>query len=322
MHFVPARCPAQNSVNGLYVQSAQKRGIKMIQLGKTQKLKVLRTTSIGVYLGETYDPLAVFSRKTTANASSMTETPDILLPNNEIKDKLEVGDEVKVFVYKDSEDRPIATTKFPPLQIGTTAPLKVKQVNNVGAFLDWGLPKDLMLPFREQTAKVEEGDTALVTLYVDKSSRLCASMKLYHHLRTDGEFQKDEWVNGRVYEISENFGAFVAVDDRFSALIPRNTLSEKLTVGQCIKARIVKIQEDGKLELSLKEPVYKQLDDDCKIILDSLAKADGFLPYHDKSSPDEIRDYFQMTKNQFKRTIGHLFKQKKIIIEKNGIRLS
>lgn len=293
----------------------------MIQLGKVQTLKVLRNTSIGAYLGEDYDPLDVFARKTTGNKSSMKDTVDLLLPKNEFKGELEVGSSVKVFVYKDSEDRPIATMKYPSLQIGEFAMLTVKQVTGIGAFLDWGLPKDLLLPFREQTAKVEVGDSCLVTLYVDKSSRLCASMKLYKKLRTDSNAEKGEWVKGHVYELSDNFGAFVAVEDKYSALIPKKDLAEPVKVGQSVKARVVRVLEDGRLELSLHEESHKALDSNTEKVLSALKAASGFLPYHDKSSSEDIRDFFHMTKNEFKRAIGHLYKQKKIVIGDDGIRL-
>ncbi len=291
----------------------------MIQLGKTQKLKVLRSTSVGVYLGEEQDPLAVFARRTTSNPSSMTDTKDLLLPKNEYRTAPRIGSELSVFVYKDSSDRPIATMKKPALEIGGFALLEVRQVTPIGAFLDWGLAKDLFLPYREQTAALTEGKKVLVTLYVDKSSRLCASMKLYRKLLTSGVFKKGEWVRGHVYELSKNFGAFVAVDDKYSALIPRATISQKIEVGDEVKARIVKILDDGRLELSLHEEAHKEISSDCDRVRELLAKNGGFMPYHDKSDPEEIRRVFGMTKNEFKRAIGHLYKLSEITIGEDGI---
>ncbi len=291
----------------------------MIQLGKVQTLQVLRTASIGVYLGEGADPLAVFARKTSANSASMSETPDLLLPKNEIKKPLSVGESVRVFVYKDSEDRPIATLREPLLRLGTIATLTVKDVTNIGAFLDWGLPKDLLLPFREQTAEVKAGDKVLVTLYIDKSKRLCATMKLYKHLRTDSEYQTSDWAYGTVYELSDNFGAFVAVDNVFSGLISKKELTKPLQVGERVHVRILRVHDDGKLELSLREPSYLQLDADCEAIYNALTAAGGFLPYHDKSSTEEIKAKFHMSKNSFKRAIGHLMKQRLLIITDTGI---
>lgn len=294
----------------------------MIQLGRIQNLEALRNTSIGAYLGEARDPLAVFSRKSEGNTASITDKTDILLPKNEIKKPLAIGESIRAFVYLDSEDRPVATLKAPALTIGAIALLKVNDVNKVGAFLDWGLPKDLFLPYKEQTVRVNPGDSALVTLYIDKSKRLCATMKLYKHLRTDSDYEKDSRVKGRVYEIIDSFGAFVAVDNLFSGLIPAKELIRKLNVGDELELRVSKVLEDGKLELSMREPGYLQINTDCDSILNALKETkNGFLPYHDKSDSAVIREVFGMTKNSFKRAIGHLMKQGLIDILDEGIRL-
>ena len=294
----------------------------MIQLGRMQNLKVLRITSIGAYLGEERDPLAIFSRDSSGNSSSITDKTDILLPKNEIKSALNIDDTIRAFVYLDSEDRPIATLKTPPLTIGTVAKLTVKDVNRVGAFLDWGLPKDLFLPFKEQTVKVQPGDQVLVTLYVDKSKRLCATTKIYKYLRLDSDYQKSDWVNGTVYEISETIGAFVAVDNMFSGLIPKKELIREVAPGEEINVRVSRVLEDGKLELSLREPGYLQLGPDCDIIYNKLKESkDGFLPYHDKSDSEEIKSAFNMSKNSFKRAIGHLMKNQLIVIREDGIEI-
>lgn len=295
---------------------------KMIQLGKKQDLEVLRTTSIGVYLGEARDPLAIFSRATEGNTASITDKTDILLPKNELSTPLKVGDRVRAFVYLDSEDRPVATLKAPALSIGAIAPLRVTDVNKVGAFLDWGLPKELFLPYKEQTSKVQPGDTVLVTLYVDKSKRLCATMKLYKHLRLDSEYIKEDWVNGTVYELSDAYGAYIAVDNTFSGLIPSKELVRRVKIGESLRLRVVRVLEDGKLELSMREPSYLQLGTDCDVVYRELeASAEGFLPFHDKSDGLLIRNRFNMSKNSFKRAIGHLMKEGKILIKEDGIYL-
>lgn len=294
----------------------------MIQLGRIQNLKVLRITSIGAYLGEERDPLSIFTRDSSGNTSSITDKTDILLPKNEIKSALNIDDTIRAFVYLDSEDRPIATLKTPPLTIGTVAKLTVKDVNKIGAFLDWGLPKDLFLPYKEQIAKVEPGDQVLVTLYVDKSKRLCATTKIYKYLRLDSDYQKSDWVKGTVYEISETIGAFVAVDNMFSGLIPKKELIHQVTLGETLEVRVSRVLDDGKLELSLREPGYLQLGPDCDIILNKLKKtSDGFLPYHDKSDSEVIKSEFNMSKNSFKRAIGHLMKNQLIDILDDGIKL-
>lgn len=294
----------------------------MIQLGREQNLTVLRMTSVGAYLGEERDPLAIFSRDSQGNSSSITDRTDILLPRNEIKSELNINDTVRAFVYLDSEDRPVATLKTPQLTIGTFAHLTVTDVNKVGAFLDWGLPKELFLPYKEQTVKVNVGDNVLVTLYVDKSKRLCASMKLYKYLHLDSEYKASDWTYGTVYELSDNYGAYVAVDDYFSGLIPKKELMAELKIGERVHVRITRVLEDGKLELSTREPGYLQLSSDCSVVYEALEKSmTGFLPYHDKSDSDIIKSEFNMSKNSFKRAIGHLMKEGLIVIRENGIEL-
>ena len=292
----------------------------MIQLGREQNLKVLRMTSVGAYLGEERDPLAVFGRDTSANTSSITDRTDVLLPKNEIKSAINIDDTIRAFVYLDSEDRPVATLKTPALTIGTIAVLEVREVNRIGAFLDWGLPKDLLLPYREQTAELHTGDKVPVTLYVDKSKRLCATMKLYKHLRLDSEYVKEDWVTGTVYELSDSIGAFVAVDNCFSGLIPQKELMRAVSVGEQLRLRVLRVHEDGKIELSMREPGYLQLGTDCEVVLSALKNTpDGFLPYHDKSDAVEIKSRFNMSKNAFKRAIGHLMKDSLIDIHDDGI---
>ena len=177
----------------------------MIEIGKKQKLIVAKTVDFGVYLAE------------DKNAG---QEDRVLLPAKQVPEGTREGDTLDVFIYKDSRDRLIATTREPLLQVGQTAVLKVLQVTKIGAFLDWGLEKDLLLPYHEQTSRVREGQECLVALYVDKSSRLCATMKVYHYLSTRTPYVTGDSVKGRVYEISDRFGVFVAVDDKYSALIP------------------------------------------------------------------------------------------------------
>lgn len=276
----------------------------MIQLGKFQTLTVVKTTDFGVYLAD----------KTDARKEDT-----ILLPKNQLEAGTKVGDELSVFVYKDSEDRPIATLTTPKLTLKETAVLRVKEVTPIGAFLDWGIAKDLFLPFKEQTHPVIAEEEVLVSLYIDKSKRLCATMKIYDMLKTDSPYQKDDKVTGIVYEIIPAFGAFVAVDHKYSALIPNKELHVKLNPGQTITARVTMVQADGKLNLSLREKTYLQLDTDAELIYDRLDKAGGFLPFHDKSEPEDLKREFNLSKNAFKRAIGHLMKDNRIKILDNGI---
>ena len=287
----------------------------MILLGRIQTLRVVKKTEFGVYLS---DQGIENTDITVTDKKEIVDVPSILLPKAQAKD-LNTGDTVTVFVYKDSEDRPIATTAKPFLTMGSIARLNVKEVTTIGAFLDWGLAKDLFLPFKEQTFRVQKGDSVLVTLYIDKSSRLCATAKVYNSLAANAPYQREDQVSGTVYEIIDAFGAYVAVDDRYSALIPKKELFTTLKPGEKVSARVTKVQPDGRLVLSIREKSYLQMDADCTLIYDALVKAGGFLPYHDKTSPDLIKAKFGLSKNAFKRAIGHLQKEGKLIIEEDGI---
>ena len=234
---------------------------------------------------------------------------------------MRVGSEIEVFLYKDSEDRMIATRLVPYIKIGEIKKLKVKEVNKIGAFLDWGLPKDLLLPFKEQIYEIKPGDEILVTVYIDLSDRLCATMDLYSRLSLLPPYQKDDMVKGTVYQVHEQFGAYVAVDNKYSALVPKKELHCELKPGDEIEARVLEVKEDGKLDLSLRQKAYVQMDADSALILDKLKQAGGSLPYHDKSSAEEIKEEFNLSKAAFKRAIGRLYKERVIVIEKDGIRL-
>ena len=223
----------------------------MIKLGEKQKLTVIKKVDFGVYLADVQE----------------SNEDKVLLPIKQVPEGTRLNDELTVFVYRDSKDRLIATTKDPMLKIGEFALLTVKQVGQIGAFLDWGLEKDLLLPYKEQTGKLKAGDQCLAALYIDKSNRLCATMKVYHYLETDSPYHKDDKVEGIVYEISKNFGTFVAVDDRFSALIPKSEPAENLKVGDRICARVTEVKSDGKLSLSIREKGYIQMNADAEKLL-------------------------------------------------------
>ncbi len=277
----------------------------MIELGKYQKLKVSKKAEFGLFLSE----------------PAGDDKNTILLPVKEVPEGTNLGDLINVFIYKDSEDRIIATTAEVPVTIGELAVLRVKEVCKIGAFLDWGLMKDLLLPYKEQTAKVKEGDQVLITLYVDKSSRLCATMKVYHLLSSKSPYKKDDTVTGIVYEELESFGVFIAVDYKYSAMLPKNELFTSLKIGDTVQARVISIRDDGKLTLSLRDKSHLQMESDSEIIIQKLKTSGGFMPYNDSSSPDEIKDEFQLSKNAFKRAIGKLYKSGAITITDDGIRL-
>ena len=272
---------------------------KMIEIGKWNTLIVVKKVRFGIYLGE------------NKNAS---ENERILLPEKQVPEGIREGDSLTVFVYRDSDDRLIATVNEPALTLGEIARLSVKEVTRVGAFLDWGLEKDLFLPFREQTRKVAAGEEILCALYVDKSSRLCATMNVYPYLSSRSPYHAGAHVTGTVYETSENFGVFVAVDDRYSALIPKREAEDAdLAVGQTVSVRVSRVRSDGKLELSLKEKAYKQMDTDAELIENKIRRQyNGVLPFDDKTDPETIREVFGITKAAFKRAVGALYKERKI----------
>lgn len=278
----------------------------MFELGKTQSLIIVKELDFGVYLGE------------TLNASVDVR---VLLPKKQVPKGSRIGDHMEVFLYKDSKDRIIATTNRPLVCVGEVGKLKVSQVTKIGAFLDWGLEKDVLLPYKEQTAKVMEGDEVLAAIYVDKSSRLAATMKVYRYLERGSGYGKDDVVRGTVYEIREELGAFVAVDDRFSALIPRKELYGEIKVGDVVTARVVDVKEDGKLDLSVREKAHIQIGKDAEKIVQIIESFDGVLPFTDKADPGVIRRETGMSKNEFKRAVGNLLKNGRIEIKPGGIRL-
>ena len=279
----------------------------MIELGKIQKLIVVKKVDFGVYL-----------------ASSRNRNEEgVLLPKKQVSKDVKTGDEIEVFVYKDSKDRLISTVNIPRLTVGEYALLKVKEITKIGAFLDWGLEKDLLLPYKEMIGRVEEGDELLIRLYVDKSNRLCGSMKgIYHLLRTDSPYNVDDEVEGRIYEFGHEFGTYVAVDDMYSAMIPRFEDTSHLRVGDVVNARVTKVKADGKLDISIRDKSYIQMDEDAEMILELIDSYAGVLPFTEKASPEVIKRETGLSKNAFKRAIGHLYKERQITLSDGRIRKS
>ena len=282
-----------------------------MRLGYMQTLVAVKKTDFGLFLTD-------IEKKDDKNRALGDE---VLLPKNQVTENMRVGSEIEVFLYKDSEDRMIATRLVPYIKIGEIKKLRVKEVNKIGAFLDWGLPKDLLLPFKEQIYDIKSGDEILVTVYIDLSDRLCATMDLYSRLSLLPPYQRDDMVKGTVYQVHEQFGAYVAVDNKYSALVPKKELHRELKPGDEIEARVLEVKEDGKLDLSLRQKAYVKMDADSALILDKLKQAGGSLPYQDKSSAEEIKEEFNLSKAAFKRAIGRLYKERVIVIEKDGIRL-
>ncbi len=270
-------------------------------LGKRLSLMVVKKVEFGVYLGTSEDK--------------------VLLPKKQAPEGIEVGDPVEVFLYKDSKDRMIATTREPLLTLGQVKALKVLDTGKIGAFLDWGLEKDLLLPFKEQTAKVKPGDECLVSLYVDKSGRLCATMKVYEKLRKDSPYKKDDKVQGIIYEMSDNFGWFTAVDDIFCGLVPKRETYGSHRVGDRIEARVAGVKPDGKLDLSLREKAFIQMDLDAERMLEDIKKRGGSYPFTDKAGAELIKQETGLSRNAFKRAAGRLLRAGKITITESEIRI-
>ncbi len=271
----------------------------MIELGKKQALMLVNKTDFGVYLGN--------------------KNEKVLLPKRYLNCELEAGDALEVFIYRDSKDRLIATTEEPLITLGEVKSLRVKEITRIGAFLDWGLEKDLLLPFKEQTGKVSEGKSYPVALYIDRSNRLCATMRVYPYLRTNHGYKPGDTVTGTAYERIEKFGMFVAVDDMYQALVPNKELYGNIAVGDTVKATVTRVHEDGKIQLALREPAYLSINKDGEKICEVLKMNGGRLPFNDKSDSEAIKKEFDMSKAAFKRACGHLWKEGKIEITPMGI---
>lgn len=273
-----------------------------MEIGKVQTLTIERITPIGAYLSDGFDTTDV-----------------VLLPEKEVPKNSRAGDQIEVFIYRDSKDRLISTTREPKIQVGEFAALKVADVTKVGAFLDWGLEKDLLLPYNEQTVKVQKGRDYLVNLYTDKSDRLCATMKIYPLLKVGAPYKVGDWIEGYVYQINPEIGAFVAIDNLYHGLILIKDANSDIHCGEKIHARVSEIRNDGKLVLSPNKKAYKEIPKDAVVILTKLNESQGFLPYNDKTDAFVIKKEFDMSKSSFKRAVGKLLKEKKIRLTERGI---
>ena len=272
-----------------------------MKFGTMQSLTISRMVDFGAYLSDGKE--------------------EVLLPKKQIPEDARVGEPVLVFLYKDSKDRPIATTTRPAITLGEYGLVTVKEVTKIGAFLDWGLEKDLFLPYKEMNGRVEAGDEILVRLYLDKSNRLCGSMKgIYHLLSSSSPYQIGDEVSGRVYEFGHDFGTFVAIDDKYSAMIPRHENTKYLRCGDIVFARVTMVKEDGKLDITLREKAYVQMDEDAEALLSLIDSYAGVLPFSEKASPEVIQRETGLSKNAFKRAVGRLYKERKIDITDGKIR--
>ena len=280
----------------------------MFNLAKKQTLYVEKLVEFGAYLV----PEELKDKKVPA------ANEHVLLPKKQVPAGAKRGDEIEVFLYLDSADRLIATTTFPKLSLGEVGRLTVKDVTKIGAFLDWGLEKDLLLPFKEQTKRAEVGDELLVAIYLDKSGRICSTMNVYPYLSTTDMYKKNDRVTGTVYQTSDNFGVFVAIDDKYQGLIPKREVYGKCEIGSSIEARVINVRDDGKIDLSIREKSHVQAEADSQKILELIKSYDGVLPFTEKASPEVITRETGMSKNEFKKAIGHLYKNRLIEITVDG----
>tara|TARA_R110002074_G_scaffold61561_6_gene148793 strand:- start:14740 stop:15576 length:837 start_codon:yes stop_codon:yes gene_type:complete len=273
----------------------------MIELGRINNLEILRDTSVGLFLGD-------------------EEGNDVLLPNKYVPTNYEIGEKIKVFCYLDYDERPVATTLEPDIMLGEFRLLQVAEVNEFGAFMQWGLEKHLLVPFREQRDKMKEGQWYVIHCYLDeRSGRLVGSNKLDRFLSNDSVDLKEWEQVDLVVTRQTDLGWEVIVNERHKGLVYFNEVFKPINIGDVIPGCIKTIRKDNKLDISLQPLGAKVLEPAAKKIFEVLKENGGFLGLHDKSAPEEIRDVFQMSKKTFKKGLGTLYKERKIKIETDGI---
>ena len=275
----------------------------MAAIGLVNELEVIKEVDFGVYLDG-------------------AQHGEILMPKRYVPEACKIGDRVEVFIYLDSSDRLVATDERPLAMVGEFANLKVVSVTKVGAFLDWGLPKDLLVPFREQQQKMEEGQFYLVYIYLDDESQ-----------RIVGTSRLDKCLDNIPvdYEIGEEVDLIIAgqtdlgykaiIDNSHWGMLFKNEIFQNLKTGQQVKGYIKYVRPDDKIDLSLEKSGYEKIDPISENILNKLAANNDFLPFNDKTDPDTIREVFQISKKSFKKAIGVLYKQRIILIDEDGIRM-
>lgn len=275
----------------------------MIEIGQYNTLKIIRDTSVGLFLSD--------------------GNTDVLLPNKYVPKRFEIEDEIKVFVYLDHEERLTATTLKPYIKRDEFAYLQVSYINQYGAFLNWGLEKDLFVPFKEQARKMEEGKRYLVYAYLDeKTNRLVASSKLNQFLEYENiELELGEEVDLIVSHITE-LGINVIINFKYKGLLYKDEVFENLTPGKKLKGYIKNIREDKKIDVSLTLPGLEGIEENAQVVLEELKASNGFLRLTDNSHPEEIKTVLKMSKKAFKKAIGNLYKQKIISIKEDGIYLN
>ncbi|MDI1443346.1 S1-like domain-containing RNA-binding protein [Polyangium sp. 6x1] len=272
-------------------------------LGRFVNLPVRRLASPGAFL-------AVDSRDLRPNA------PVLLLPRGEVPEGTKEGDELDVFVYLDSEDRPVATLRTPKVTLDEVAFLKVTDVNRYGAFFDWGLPKELLVPYGEQTRDVHVGERHPVGLFLDDRGRLAGTMRVSELLRDQGDYDLDKWIEGEAWRNDPDIGLFVILERRVVGLVPAYE-PHGLSRGEAARFRVANILPDGKVELSLRGHAHEEIENDAARVLAVIVRP-GAPRVGDRSSPDQIRSMFQLSKKAFKRAVGHLLKARAVSVDAQG----
>lgn len=277
----------------------------MIEIGKVQKLEVVRMSAVGAYLNSSDGPIQEAA----------------LLPRKELPEGVDFGDELEVYVYTDDRDRLMATFNAPTLSVGDIAYLQVIKLIESGAFLDWGMEKDLFLPKSFQRQTIQKGKSYWVALITDDRDRLVATMDIYDSLSDDSPYKVGDEIKGVAYDIKEEMGIFVAVDNKYHGLVPRREMFGNVKPGDEVTGRVTSVREDGKLDLSLRKVAHLEIDSDSEAILNKLKAYGGVLEMNDQSPPEDIKKEFRMSKRAFKRAVGSLLKEKKIEFIEGGIKL-
>lgn len=272
----------------------------MLKLGEFNNLTISRRVTIGLFLTD--------------------GVQDVLLPKKYIPETIEIGASLKVFIYLDQQQRPIATTLRPYIRLNDFSYLRVNHTNKFGAFMDWGLEKDLFVPFAEQSTKMETGKRYLVYLFLDeKSNRLVASSKLNRFLSQETPIYSENEEVEVIVKNATDLGYNVIVNKKHQGLVYKNEVFETLRPGDKHKGFIKHVRPDGKIDVGLTPTFLNAQQDFVQIVLDALQSNHGFLPLHDKSSPEDVQNIMKMSKKNFKKAVGHLYKNQKIMINENGI---
>ncbi len=275
----------------------------MFEVGKVQKAYINRLSEYGAFLSD-----------------EVNGEQEILLPKKFLEKGLDINDELEVFIYHDSEQRLTATTQKPIIQVGEIGLLKCVGKIKAGYFLNNGIDKDVFLPYNEAKSQLTQGTKYLVMMYLDTSGQLVTTMKIYNHLETNAGYTVNQHVVGTVYDVKD-MGAFVAVDNKYHGFIPSHEVYREIKAGAKIEARITKIRDDGKLNLSIKQKAAVQIHSDVDVLTEHLNKSGGYLPLNDESDPEEIKRVLNMSKRAFKRAVGVMLKEGKLQILEDGVKL-